>query len=194
MPSQQLIDFVNVYGGIISLVVGVLATALSILFFVLAKKAEKDTAILLETIKGSVDTLKSINDGLLLKAFERLANSNDMMMNKITDLLYENKIREYVSTPSSADESKPSKPSPEEAPTSSESTKDVRLDILNSIRILEKSTGRALSLELFNFLAREYAFEVILGELMRMGNEKILKWPEFPSPPGPHSRISINAA
>ncbi|NOQ93740.1 MAG: hypothetical protein GQ547_03795 [Methylophaga sp.] len=77
---QYLIDFVNVYGGITSLIVGFISIFLSVFFFVAAKKHETESAILLTKIDERVETLRTINNNLLGTAIQHLATSNEKII------------------------------------------------------------------------------------------------------------------
>lgn len=75
MPSQSVIDFMNVYGSAISLLVGVLAIWLSIMFYRSAKNTEIKNTVILAELKQNISTLNSINNSLLSKAMQHMADS-----------------------------------------------------------------------------------------------------------------------
>lgn len=177
-PHQYLIDFINIYGSITSLIVsiilGVLSIWLSVVFYRSAKASEVETAKLLKSIENNVSTLNVINNDLLSKAIQHLASSNSQMIDA---------LREYRHNVNNASES------PIESEPIAQS--DIRAAIISTIKILTTKTGRAISIDLFDILKSSYDFGVILSELNRMQIEGILTWPEAPKPPDAVSSITI---
>ena len=72
IPNQALIDFFNVYGGILSLVIGALSVFISIIFFVFGMKTESRTRKVLAEIKTQTDMLQQIT----AKQFDKLIDNN----------------------------------------------------------------------------------------------------------------------
>lgn len=166
-------DLINLLSGLTSLILSIVAIALSITFYLAARKSEVETAKMQISINDKVKTLGIINNDLLSAAIKHLGDSNTRMI----DLLHGyNKNIEAVKEQRPKQADSPPKP-------------DVRKDILSSIKLLTAKTGRAISMEVFDLLKREYAFDTILSELLRMNSENLITWDEAPQPPSAVSAI-----
>lgn len=77
MPSQTLIDIFNVYGGILSIVIGLLSVFISITFFVFGMRTESRTKKVLAEIKTQTDMLQQITAKQLDKLID---NSHSVSM------------------------------------------------------------------------------------------------------------------
>ncbi len=179
---QYLIDFINIYGSITSLIVSIILGGLSIwlsfVFFRSAKASEGETTKILEGIKHNVTTLNTINNDLLSKALLHLASSNSQMIDIIGH--YNQNIKS--ASASSSDDTGFTQPTNE---------KNVRHSILATIKFLTAISGNALSIHIFDELKRSYEFSAILYELMRMASEGIISWEGAPKAPEAMSSITI---
>lgn len=170
-----MIDFVNYYGSIVSLIVGLLSIWLSVVFYRAAKISEVESAKLLKAIEKSVDTLSVINNELLSKALQHLASSNTQMIDIIGQ--YNRNIQ------SAQGESIPLNQTGRGG--------NVRTDILSEIDFLTKLTGRVISIDLFERLKHKYDFGTILMEINIMAKDGIIAWLEYPNPPKAMSEITL---
>jgi len=176
LENLELIDFVSLVSSLVSLIVGIIAIALSVVFFFSAKKSEGEASKSLVAIDNQVKALSIINNDLLKNAIQHLGDSNSKMIDALRRE-YDQNVNRASSTPS-AEGDNLSKP-------------DIREDILATIKSLEARTGRAVALELFDDIKRKYDFGIVLMELNRMNKENIVKWDESPKPPEAMSAIKI---
>jgi hypothetical protein len=53
---------------------------------------------------------------------------------------------------------------------------DLRKDVLDTVRSLRKSKGKAVAMEVVNVLSGRYEFEVVMSELLSLRAEQVLTW------------------
>jgi len=190
MPPQYLIDFVNVYGGATSLIVGFISIWLSVVFYLSAKTTESKNAELLASIKISVETLNTINNTLLGKAIQHLADSNSKMINALmTNEQYEQNIEKAETSKRIFFDDVDSKGL--NLPKDAFVKPDIRKDIMREIHSLIASNGKAVAIIIFSNLKDKYEFMPILFELKKMHDEGLVNWPESPNAPDALSEITL---
>lgn len=74
---------------------------------------------------------------------------------------------------------------------SEEAEKNINTDVLSEIGFLQKHTGKAVSMQLFERLKHKYDFSTILQELLIMQQKGELTWEEAPQPPDALSEVQL---
>ena len=80
MPSQCVIDFVNIYGSITSLILGIVAILTSFYFAFLASRSERRTLELISRLEEQVNTLRTVNENLLARTVQHITDTNKQLI------------------------------------------------------------------------------------------------------------------
>ena len=83
-PPQYLVDYINVYGGISSLLVGVISIIVSAIFFIFGTIVENKTNKALSKIEEQTQTLQKISDLQISRLLDIQEKTNNSLLGSIT--------------------------------------------------------------------------------------------------------------
>jgi len=175
--------------NIISFVLAIISICLSIFALWQASEHKKSAETSERNANSALGEIKSEMMALRDYALPELKSYGDAMR----EFMFQARVREAErSTAHTPTPTTTPTPTPTQTPTPSQATKrNLRDDILSTIRELIDKNGKAPAMSLTDALKEKYEFGLIYGELMMLRQEGIIKWQGDQDTPQPFAGVEI---